>query len=191
MVTDYSFLTEAYPETISTDQLYRICKISKRKVKWLLENGYIPCQDTGKKTRRFKIKIEDVIDYLVTLETKPEAVSAPVGLFNSRSRHINPIVEIDIPDFQRYLYKIWADNDDALTPKDICSLMGYGKLTIRRWINEKKFLSVKLPDRTIFVAKRWLVEFASVYTVQNPNRLSKLNRQIAKQYLERSNTRSL
>ena len=55
---DYSFLRDQYPEVITMDQLYRICHISKRKARWLLENGVIPCEDSGKKTRRFKIKIK-------------------------------------------------------------------------------------------------------------------------------------
>ena len=41
MATDYSYLLAEYPEKISQDQLYRICRISKRKATWLLENGYI------------------------------------------------------------------------------------------------------------------------------------------------------
>ena len=32
---------------------------------WLLENGVIPCEDSGKKTRRFRIKLEDIINFLV------------------------------------------------------------------------------------------------------------------------------
>lgn len=42
MKTDYLYLLEEYPETISMDQLYKICHISKRKAKWLLEHGVIP-----------------------------------------------------------------------------------------------------------------------------------------------------
>ena len=64
MGTDYSALLKDYPPIISKDQLYRICHISKRKATWLLENGIIPCEDSGKKTRRFKIRIIDVIQYL-------------------------------------------------------------------------------------------------------------------------------
>lgn len=45
---DYRYLRRKYPETISMDQLYRICHISKRKARWLLEHGVIPCQDSGK-----------------------------------------------------------------------------------------------------------------------------------------------
>ena len=74
MATDYTYLYEEYPEVISADQLYRICHISKRKAKWLLEHGYIPCEDSGKKTRRYKIRLNDVIDYLLTLEAAPDLV---------------------------------------------------------------------------------------------------------------------
>lgn len=41
---------------LSADELYRYLHISKRKLKFLLENDYIPCIDTGKKTHRFLIK---------------------------------------------------------------------------------------------------------------------------------------
>lgn len=125
METDYSYLYESYPEIISADQLYRICHISKRKAKWLLDSGRIPCQDSGKKTRRYKIRTDDVVSYLRTLETAPETVAAPVGLFNSKSKRINPIAQIDINDFQHFLYRIWAMEPDALTPKDILPLIGY------------------------------------------------------------------
>ena len=83
MATDYSYLLAEYPEKISQDQLYRICRISKRKATWLLENGYIPCEDTGKKTRRFKIQITDVIAYLTRLEESPETLLTPPGIFSS------------------------------------------------------------------------------------------------------------
>lgn len=76
MATDYSSLYKEYPEIISADQLYRICHISKRKAKWLLDSGYIPCQDSGKKTLRYKIRLEDAIAYLRTLETAPVCEAA-------------------------------------------------------------------------------------------------------------------
>ena len=80
MGTDYSALLKDYPPIISKDQLYRICHISKRKATWLLENGIIPCEDSGKKTRRFKIRTVDVIRYLETLENSPEQIVVPVGI---------------------------------------------------------------------------------------------------------------
>ena len=61
MNTQYNEIIENYPNTITLDQFYRICHISKWKAKWLLENGIAPCQDSGKKTRRFKIQTRDVV----------------------------------------------------------------------------------------------------------------------------------
>lgn len=61
---DYCHLRKEFPETISMDQLYRICHISKRKAHWLLEHGIIPCRDSGKHTRRFSIALEEVIRFL-------------------------------------------------------------------------------------------------------------------------------
>ncbi|MCB7051100.1 DNA-binding protein [Intestinimonas butyriciproducens] len=184
MTSDYTFIYAEYPEVISAEQLYRICHISKRKAKWLLENGCIPCQDTRKKTHRYKIHINDVVTYLQAMETAPETVFAPVGLFNSKSRRINPITMINIRGFQQFLYKVWSKEPDALTMKDVQILTGYSRRTIGQWIVQSKLRNVMLPNRTQIIAKRWLIEFISEYTVQNPSRLSNINRQIAEQYME-------
>lgn len=51
MREEYKMLLIEYPEVVSKEQLCQICHISKRKAAWLLENGLIPCSDTGKKTK--------------------------------------------------------------------------------------------------------------------------------------------
>ena len=79
MNRDYSALLMEYPEVISKEQVYRICHISKRKATWLLENGIIPCKDSGKKTRRFQVRTIDVINYLLTLEEKPRKENSPLS----------------------------------------------------------------------------------------------------------------
>lgn len=45
----YDAIRRAYPETISKDQFYRIAHISKATALHLLQNGLVPCKDTGKK----------------------------------------------------------------------------------------------------------------------------------------------
>ena len=57
-------ILQQYPEYITKDQMYRICHISKKTCLFLLESGLVPNIDSGKKTRRFKIKTVDVIQYL-------------------------------------------------------------------------------------------------------------------------------
>lgn len=45
----FEAIRTACPETISKDQFYRIAHISKATALHLLQNGLVPCQDTGKK----------------------------------------------------------------------------------------------------------------------------------------------
>lgn len=111
------------------DQLYRICHISKRKAKWLLENGYIPCKDTGRKTRRFTIQTKDLVSYLTLLETKPEALPPmPVGIFSSDANHqakTNPYLDIDAKKFAAFLHNEWRAIPDAISVKEASQLIGY------------------------------------------------------------------
>lgn len=44
---DYKAILKAYPETISKEQLYKLCHISKRMAKFYLDNGMIACTNTG------------------------------------------------------------------------------------------------------------------------------------------------
>ena len=50
-------IKKQYPKTMSKDQLYRVAHISKATALYLLQSGAIPCKDTGKKTRRYTIKV--------------------------------------------------------------------------------------------------------------------------------------
>ena len=60
----YSYLLKQYPPVITKDQFYRICKISKKTAKYLLDSGLVPCTDSGRKTRKYKIGMSNVIRYL-------------------------------------------------------------------------------------------------------------------------------
>lgn len=161
MATDYSHLLAEYPEKICQDQFYRICRISKRKATWLLENGYIPCEDTGKKTRRFKIRITDVIEYLTRLEDSPESLLTPLGIFSSgiKYRPKHKIMEpIDSDKFMNMLKKRWSSSPDALTVDDAVKLTGYCKTTVSEWIAKKKLFGVWYYNKYL-IPKDCLIEY--------------------------------
>ena len=44
--------------------MYKICHISKKKAEWLIRSGLVPCEHTGRKTRCYRIKKDDVILWL-------------------------------------------------------------------------------------------------------------------------------
>ena len=50
-----------YGNLLSGEQVRQILHISKRKCTWILEHGYIPCSDSGGKTRRFAVRADDLL----------------------------------------------------------------------------------------------------------------------------------
>lgn len=165
MPTDYSSLLDEYPKKISMDQLYRICHISKRKAKWLLENGYIPCKDTGRKTRRFTIQTKDVVSYLTLLETKPEAMPPmPVGIFSSNANHqakANPFLEIDSKKFAAFLQNEWNAVPDVVTVKEASKLIGYSCTFIVDWIGKRQLKAVMYHCRYL-IPKDALIKYMAI-----------------------------
>ena len=51
--------------TISQEEMRKMLHISKRKAKYLLDEGIIPCVNTGKLTRQYRVNLSDVEEYLL------------------------------------------------------------------------------------------------------------------------------
>lgn len=60
----YRRQVEACPEVMTKEQFHIACHISKRKAKELLDNGVVPCEITGNKTWKYRIRKSDVLSYL-------------------------------------------------------------------------------------------------------------------------------
>lgn len=68
-----------YPESMNKEQFYKAAHISKYTALYLLQSGLVPCSDSGKKTRRYVIKTEDVVQYLLDRIAYPAKYSVPKG----------------------------------------------------------------------------------------------------------------
>ena len=142
---DYRYLQREYPETISMEQLYRICHISKRKARWLLEHGVISCQDSGKQTRRFSIRLDDVICFLKQRDAGLLDDVIPQGIFSSSNPHqVRPTSPVlDENRLCAYLMKCWEDWPDMLTTRQASELCGYSVNALNRWRNLGQIQGVK------------------------------------------------
>ena len=121
---------DAVPDVITKDQLYRICHISKSTALYLLQSGKIPCEYTGRKTRCYKIKKEDVIAYLENRKVFPESYSAPAGWYKGdytvqMEEQVPPIVQEHL---QLYYTELLSGYPDVLTTQVVSKITGYGKL---------------------------------------------------------------
>lgn len=109
-------------EYLSGDQLYRFLHISKRKMKYLLENRYIPVIDTGKKTYRYRVKRCDAEKFKERMERETDFLRELKGQFGSRNFSPKATLDYAIKDdeqmeFRVYLTKLWKKYPDALPAK--------------------------------------------------------------------------
>lgn len=133
----YESIRRKYPETVSKDQFYQIAHISKATALHLLQNGLVPCKDTGKKTRRYTIRTDDIIFYLIDRELHPEVYRAPDRWYQERSGHYNSRVtyrneltrlsEEERANFRKYMEDEFCQYGDLLTIVEVAEAIGYAK----------------------------------------------------------------
>jgi len=174
-MTDYSFLINRYPEFITKDQFYKICHISKNTARHYLENGFIPCIDSGKKTRRYKIAMKDIILFLEDRDKNSEKYYLPNHYNNPflpseiRQYKAKPRPDTykyayklkglkEVKDYQKYLELQFADYPDMLTGIQIQQVTGHSTSTIISWC---KFSKVKYIRRrnAYLLQKKSVIEY--------------------------------
>ena len=143
-------------EYMTADQVRQMLHISKRKCAWMLQNGLLPCENTGKKTRQYRIRSEDVITYQAKNAGCPDVLPQIFSSASPRQPHVPPA------DFYERLSKLWSDLPDALTEQDVARLLGYTANTVGRWISNRRLRTVTAHGETL-VAKPWLIDFCWEY----------------------------
>jgi len=113
-----------------------------------LENGYIPCIDTGKKTHRFLIKTSDAEDFKRKMETVPGFLAELYGKFNSgiykpRKKLIEPTPQ-NCMAFQKFLTEKWVDQPDALPTKLAAELIGCAPQRVGDWMRKGVITSISI-----------------------------------------------
>ena len=172
---DYQYIRKQYPEIITKDQLYRICRISKRKALWLLENGVIPCEDSGKKTRRFRIRLEDVIEFLERRDAGNLDVILPQGIFSSASHPVcRPRTYLDSEELCTFILAEWDDQPDMLTVRETAELCGYSIHTVNGWVRKGSVASVAYHGANL-VSKDSLAEWLASKEGQGIGHMSEVH----------------
>ena len=73
---------EIYP-MLTGSQLRQYLHISTRKLKYLMDHNYIPHEDTGQATYRYRVRWEDAVAFKQRMDTDPSFLSELVGMFNT------------------------------------------------------------------------------------------------------------
>ena len=156
-------IKKAYPTIISKDQFYRICHISKKTASYLLENGLVPCHNSGKATRKYKINLDDVIAYILDREKHPLKY---IPSANRDKEKLYQKFENDIslitPNQKDILRELFNNKlrgyKDVLTTKEVSDFLGYSTHTIVKW-SEKREIKCFLINGQYRFPKEYLVDF--------------------------------
>lgn len=170
----YESIRMNYPKEVSKDQFYKIAHISKATALYLLQSGKVPCKDTGKKTRRYTIKTEDIIYYLIDREINPDFYKADEDWYKYRSRGKNPsprtcreahrkqflsIYSSDPKSYRAHIFENLDEFKDVLSVKDVVEFTGYSEPTVLGWIHDANLFALKSEN------KFWIpkISFAEFY----------------------------
>lgn len=164
----FDAIRKAYPETISKDQFYRIAHISKATALHLLQNGLVPCKDSGKKTRRYTIRTDDVICYMIDREIHPEIYRAPDQWYQHRSCHYNSRITyrkelMNLSDDEKATFREYIEDElrqygDLLTIVEVTEAIGYCDTSLHRWCNTKKLKAFRISGKCL-IPKISLTDF--------------------------------
>ena len=155
-------LTE-YPEYITKEQMYRICHISKKTCLFLLQSGLVPNIDSGRKTRCYKIKTTDVLQYLRDRDDYPELYKAPDGFYKSagckKAPSFDKVFKIDdLAAMRSYYEKRLSKYPDVMSIEQVSEFTGYCKTSVRAWCNKQEVKCFLIRQR-FKIPKEYLLDF--------------------------------
>lgn len=145
---------------MSGSELCRYLHISTRKMKYLMDHDYIPRENTGQATHKYRVYVKDARVFKRRMETEPEFLSELTGLFNSREPAEKKRIVVDSEGFQNYLLLLWQALPDALPTQQAAQLIGVNPQRIHEQIRAGTLHGVKVGGRQ-YCVKVEIIAYAS------------------------------
>ena len=113
MLTERMILYMTEKQFMSGSELRQYLHISTRKMKYLMDNNYIPHENTGHTTHKYRVRTEDAVRFKTRMDTEPGFLSELSGMFSNRTEwHPLPMFEAtpeNCEAFRRWLNLQWAE----------------------------------------------------------------------------------
>lgn len=158
-------LPEIKTDVIGKDLFCKVCKISKRHAEYLLQSGLVPCVRTGRKTRCYRIRKEDVKAYLIQREQHPEKYRPPKNWYSTKLKNkmvgpVRTLPQVPTEALAAYYENALTAYPDVLGILQVCDLIGYQRHTVLGWIHEGRLRSFYIGQKHQ-IPKAFLLEFLS------------------------------
>ena len=150
------------PDILAKEQVRLLCHCSKRTALYYLKSGKLPCIYSGKKTRCYKIRKEDLMAFIEDRENHPEFYAVPDGWYKESGRtvrqHYSSEIKIDGEDLHEYYRFLLKEYPDVLEVKKVSEITGYAIPVINRWCNKGKvkYFSIRAMN---MIPKIYLIDF--------------------------------
>ena len=107
-------LLAPYPDPMGRTDFRKACRIGTRTSIYLLQSGLVPCENTGKQTRCYKIAKADVAAYLRRRLAEPAYYTPPSGWYKNYPAHKPPAFGLNgallLTDTTRRRVRRWYEN---------------------------------------------------------------------------------
>ena len=148
MLTERMILYMTEKNYMSGSELRQYLHISTRKMKYLMDNNYIPHENTGHSTHKYRVRTEDAVRFKARMDTEPGFLSELSGMFSNRTEwHPKPLIEVteeNCTAFRQWLEKEWAELPEALPTQMAAELVGHKPQSIHKLIKENVLHGVKI-----------------------------------------------
>ena len=162
-ITEIEAIKNQYPKIVSKDQVYRICHISKATALYLLQSGLIPNVDSGKKTRKYRIQLDDVIAYLQKREEDPLTFKPPENYYAGRRYPPSRRKRLHVPigrylEAREFFERELQSYDEVLTTAEVSEFLGYTEKTVVDWCAKNEINHFLIKNKLRF-PREYLIDF--------------------------------
>ncbi len=156
---------------MSGSQLRQYLHISTRKMKYLMDHNYIPHENMGHATHKYRVLVEDAEKFKYRMDNEIGFLAELNGMFSNRTeRYPRPLIEVTEENcnaFRAWLEKEWAEFPDALPAKTAVTLIGCQPQRIYELIKENVLHGIKI-GAVQYIPKTEFISYAA-----SPGKLSK------------------
>ena len=149
---------------MSGSELRQYLHISTRKMKYMKDNNYIPHENTGHTTHKYRVQTEEAVRFIARMDSEPGVLSELSGMFSNRTKwHPLPMFEANPENceaFRRWLDSKWAELPEALPTQTAAELVGHRPQRIHEWIREETLTGITLGAMQ-YCAEAELVNFVA------------------------------
>ena len=153
-------------------QLRQYLHISTRKMKYLMDHDYIPHENTGHATHKYRVLVEDAEKFKHRMDNEVGFLAELNGLFSNRTEwHPRPLIDVTEENcnaFRLWLEKERAELPDALPTKMATALIGCQPQRIYELIKENVLHGIKISAVQYIPKSEFIVYTASPEKLAKP-----------------------